>query len=391
MRTKKTLPVFALLLVIVFSLAACGGGGGKSSPPPVQPPTITISTSTLSEATVNTAYSATVSSNCTGTCTWSVSSGALPNGLTMTGSSASASVSGTPTTAGTSSFTLRVTNGTSTATKSLSITVKDQPPTSITISTNSLGDATVNLGYSATVASNCTGTCTWSVSSGALPDGLTMTGNSASATISGTPTKTGTFPFTVQVTNGTLTATKDLSITVKEQTVQGRNDSIATATPLTSGTYTASISPYADVNGQANPDTDYYVLTATAGATVEIDVDAVNIGTVGAPLELMDPVIEIVNAAGQRFRTCKDPGNDDNVFSPIVVDTTPTAFDDECMNDDRGDDPTTPEYDHTTNSMLIFQPSGPAGSTQTFYIHVIDWRGDARPDIVYTIKVTGAN
>lgn len=391
MRTRQSLSMFSVVLMLVIGLIGCGGGG--SSQPPVQPPaTITISTSTLSEATVNTAYSATVVSTCTGTCSWSISSGTLPGGLTIaaaSGGSASATISGTPTTSGTSTFTVRVTNGTSTATKSLSITVKN-PPT-ITISTSGLGDATVNLGYSTTIASDCTGTCTWSISAGALPDGLTMaanSGNSALATISGTPTRTGTFAFTVQVTNGTATATRDLSIRVKDQTPQGRNDSIATATPLTNGTFSASISPYLDATGQVDPDTDYYVLTAKAGATVEIDVDAVNIGTFVYPIE-MDPVIEIVDATGKRLTTCKDPGNDDDRFAPIVVDRTPTAFDDECMNDDRGVELSTGQY--STDSTLFFQPGGAAGSNQTFYVHVIEWRGDARPDILYTIKVAGAN
>ncbi|MCB1920210.1 MAG: DUF1566 domain-containing protein [Candidatus Competibacteraceae bacterium] len=39
----------------------------------------------------------------------------------------------------------------------------------------------------------------WSLAAGALPDGLVLTGNGATATLSGTPNRVGRYPFTVQV------------------------------------------------------------------------------------------------------------------------------------------------------------------------------------------------
>jgi hypothetical protein len=39
----------------------------------------------------------------------------------------------------------------------------------------------------------------WSLAAGALPDGLTLTGNGATATLTGVPTRMGSYPFTVQV------------------------------------------------------------------------------------------------------------------------------------------------------------------------------------------------
>jgi hypothetical protein len=49
-------------------------------------------------------------------------------------------------------------------------------------------------------------------------------------------------------------------------------------------------------------------------------------------------------------------------------------------------------WDHsTTDSLLFFQvPSSATGPT-TFYVRVLDWRGDARPDLIYQISVSGAN
>ncbi|MCB1920105.1 MAG: DUF4214 domain-containing protein [Candidatus Competibacteraceae bacterium] len=68
----------------------------------------------------------------------------------------------------------------------------------------------------------------WSLAAGALPDGLTLTGAGAIATLSGTPTRVGRYPFTVQVlTRGatTLTSTQQ-SYTVR--ITDGSSDPAAT-------------------------------------------------------------------------------------------------------------------------------------------------------------------
>lgn len=84
-----------------------------------------VSTTTLPGATVGSAYSATLHATGGKTpYTWSISSGSLPSGLTLAASTGV--ISGSPTTAGTSHFTVKVTDSTSpaaTATANLSITV----------------------------------------------------------------------------------------------------------------------------------------------------------------------------------------------------------------------------------------------------------------------------
>jgi len=86
------------------------------------PPPLNITTTSLPAATVGTAYSQTLSATGgTTPYTWSRSSGILPPGLTL---SSGGVLSGTPTTAGTYSFTIEVTDGASaTDTQLLSLTV----------------------------------------------------------------------------------------------------------------------------------------------------------------------------------------------------------------------------------------------------------------------------
>ena len=169
---------------------------------------VTITTSTLASGTTGTSYSQTLAA--TGgksPYVWSLTTGNLPAGLTLVGSTGL--ISGTPTTAGTSTFTVQAKDGNNTINaKSLSISV--YAPLSIT--TCSLPSAKRNASYSQTLAA--TGGKTpyvWSVSSGSLPAGLTL--NGSTGLISGKPTTKGTVCFTVKVTDAnSKTATKAFSI-----------------------------------------------------------------------------------------------------------------------------------------------------------------------------------
>jgi hypothetical protein len=88
--------------------------------------------------------------------------------------------------------------------------------TSLSITTTSLPGGVLNVSYSAQLAAvGGTAPYTWSIDSGSLPPGLSLSGSTGA--ISGTPTTTGTFNFTVRGTdagNPVQTATKALSITV---------------------------------------------------------------------------------------------------------------------------------------------------------------------------------
>lgn len=88
-------------------------------------------------------------------------------------------------------------------------------PAVLSITTTSLPAGTVGVSYSATLAANGgTGPYTWSVITGSLPVGLSM---SATGVISGTPAAAGTSAFTVQVRDAATpaaTATRSLSIVI---------------------------------------------------------------------------------------------------------------------------------------------------------------------------------
>lgn len=90
---------------------------------------------------------------------------------------------------------------------------------SFQVITASLPGASINLAYNTAIdATPSAQTYTWSLSAGALPAGLTLdtTASGPTTTISGTPTASGTFNFTVQVMIAATsqTALRDLSIVV---------------------------------------------------------------------------------------------------------------------------------------------------------------------------------
>ena len=87
----------------------------------------TISTSSLPDGKVGEAYSEALTATGTTPIAWNIIGGALPDGLTL--DETTGEISGTPTAAGTASFTVKVENSAGSDTKELSITItKDAPP-----------------------------------------------------------------------------------------------------------------------------------------------------------------------------------------------------------------------------------------------------------------------
>ncbi|HJR57805.1 MAG TPA: Ig domain-containing protein [Vicinamibacterales bacterium] len=141
---------------------------------------------------------------------WNVQSGALPPGLTLAADTGT--IAGTPTTTGTSAFSVRAcdeADTTNCATADYTIAVA----LPVSVATASLPGTARNQSYGVTLAAaDAIGAVSWSVSAGTLPQGLTL--NAATGEISGKPRKTGTFQFTVAVTDSGSTGTRQLSIAV---------------------------------------------------------------------------------------------------------------------------------------------------------------------------------
>src|SRR5208283_2933193 len=107
-----------------------------------------------------------------------------PPGLTFTGSTSTATLSGTPTTAGTYNFTVSVTGSLAGITASQSFSVTISP--ALVITTTTLQDGTVGQPYSVPVnVTGGTSPYTWSIISGALPSCLSL--NPSTGFVTGTP------------------------------------------------------------------------------------------------------------------------------------------------------------------------------------------------------------
>ncbi len=196
-------------------------------------PTLTITSATpLPSATESQAYSFQLaSSGGIAPIAWTVASGALPAGLTL---ASSGLLAGTPTAPGTFNFTLRATDSCSptpqTPTKAFSLVVNPAPIPLVISSTSPLPAGTEGTAYSTQLAATGgTTPYTWSLSAGTLPTGTTL---SSAGLISGTPTATGIFSFTIRVTDSlAATTTKPFTITITCTTL-----AITSTSPLSNGT-----------------------------------------------------------------------------------------------------------------------------------------------------------
>jgi large repetitive protein len=171
---------------------------GGCSAPPVACPIITLSPPTLPNAAVGVAYSQTiVASGGAGPFTFSVTSGTLPAGLTLT---AAGVLAGTPTTAGPFTFTITASDPAGcSGSITYTVSVAAACPV-ITLTPPVLPLGRVGVAYSQLITpSGGAGAYVFSVVSGTLPAGITL---SAGGLLAGTPTTVGSSTVTIRVTDG---------------------------------------------------------------------------------------------------------------------------------------------------------------------------------------------
>jgi hypothetical protein len=286
-----------------------------------------------------------------GTLTWTVISGTLPPGLSL--DSSTGVISGTPTSTGSWTFTVQVTDSGSPALwarQQLSITVN---PGTFTITTTSLPDTTNGKPYSYTLGSaGGIPPITWEMISGALPGGLSLDASTGkiSGQVGGVSGLT-TASFTVQATDSATTpaiATQPLSILVHVGNDVCTPGSTAGTTPISNGTIRASISPYGDI--------DVYSFQGTAGAQVTIEIFAQRLdldGDASTQDSYLDSILELLDS------NCNQLTYNDDISPAVIVDSRIKNY-------------TLP-------------------SDGTYFIRVRDFRGDGRPDLIYELSLSGAN
>jgi uncharacterized protein (TIGR03437 family) len=176
------------------------------------PVPLTLSGGALTAGQVLAAYSSSVTvSGGTAPYTFSVTGGVLPAGLTL--SSSAGTISGTPTAAGTSAFTIQVADSAS-GKVSAAFTLQILPQT-LTAPPTTFPTGVVGITYPGQVLSGNGGVApyTFALASGSLPAGLTLTNGS----ITGTPTASGTFSFVISISDSstpvnTVTSTQTITI-----------------------------------------------------------------------------------------------------------------------------------------------------------------------------------
>lgn len=135
--------------------------------------------------------------------TWAVTTGAVPAGLTL---GSAGTLSGTPTTPGTVTFTVTATDSAQppeAGSQSFTILVANPGPPVINLAPAPPAGVADN-GYSAFNFTAAGGylPLTWAVTAGALPPGLSL---ATSGSLGGVPTTIGSFPFTITVTDSAST------------------------------------------------------------------------------------------------------------------------------------------------------------------------------------------
>ncbi|HXA16537.1 MAG TPA: putative Ig domain-containing protein [Thermoanaerobaculia bacterium] len=188
--------------------------------------TITVTNPAVSTGTAGAPFSQTFTqSGANGTATFSLASGTLPAGLSL---SASGVLSGTPTQTGSFPITVKVTdsNGCTGTGPTYTLVIACQ---TITVTNPATTTGTVGTAFSQAFAqSGGIGAVTFSTSS-TLPTGLSL---SASGVLSGTPTQPGTFPITVTVTdsNGCTGTGPTYTLVIVCQTITVTNPATTTGT-----------------------------------------------------------------------------------------------------------------------------------------------------------------
>jgi beta-lactamase superfamily II metal-dependent hydrolase/DNA/RNA endonuclease YhcR with UshA esterase domain len=215
-------------------------------------PTITLSPTSLPNANAGTNYSQQLSASPMGTYTFAVTAGSLPTGITL---SSAGLLSGTTMMTGSFTFTVTATDANMCMGSQAYTLMVAASCGTLTLSPATISNPIVGIFYSVPFTTSPTGQYTYSITSGTLPTGLNF---STQGGITGVPSTTGMFTFTVMAT-----ATNGCSTT--------RTYSVNVTNPCPTFTFSPASLPVAAIRSSFNQQlaispTGTYSFAITAGA-----------------------------------------------------------------------------------------------------------------------------
>ncbi|WP_019464571.1 beta strand repeat-containing protein, partial [Dyella japonica] len=228
----------------------------------INAPALTLSPSTAPAATVGMAYSQSFSA-ANGTAPYVyVESNPLPPGLSW--NAATATLSGTPTQAGTFPITIQVTDssgGSGPYTHNFTYMLQSNPPS---LAMAPAGNSVLSAVYATAYSQSFTGTggtspYSYRVSSGSLPAGLSL---SSSGVLSGSPTQWGNFSFAVTMIDSSTGVGAPFSVTANYSMTVASSSITLSPTTIASGTVGASYTATLNASGGIGP----YSFAITAGS-----------------------------------------------------------------------------------------------------------------------------
>jgi uncharacterized protein (TIGR03437 family) len=376
--------------------------------------TLTI-TSTLPNPSFGVAYSQTLtaSGGSGNNYYWSISSGALPAGLTL--SPTAGTITGTPS-AGSYTFTLLVTDGVG-LTASQTVNFNIGAPAPLSVNSMALSVAVQGDVYSQTfTASGGMGSDTWMLTAGALPTGVTLAAN---GTLSGTPTAAGSFSFTVMATDqasdtatGTFTLQVNAPLSVSTATLPPATMGTAYNQTLAAsggaGTYTWSVinGTFTNAGLTLNPATGAITGTPLTANTLQFTVQVADSNSDTAT-QAFNLTINLGTASAFDFAVA----NSDSAILRVSADGTRTSTvcsGAPCHAQDITSDSHGNIYTHDTSGIAQIAPNGTVTQVIAFSGNplfsggagvggiALDGLGniifvDNLQDAIYRISTTGAN